>query len=66
MDKNSQDKVIRAGFRIIRKDDYPQPRIKIKINNQGSDWRTLAKFVTKAERDRAFAGLLEDELTISD
>ncbi|CCZ13792.1 MAG TPA: hypothetical protein H9937_04075 [Candidatus Alistipes stercorigallinarum] len=66
MDKNSQDKVIKAGFRIIRKDDYPQPRIKTKINNQGSDWRTLAKFDTKAARDRAFAELMEDELTISD
>lgn len=66
MDKNSQDKVIKAGFRIIRKDDYPQPRIKTKINNQGSDWRTLAKFDTKAARDRAFAELMKDELTISD
>ncbi len=66
MDKNSQDKVIKAGFRIIRKDDYPQPRIKTKSNSQWSDWHTLAKFDTKAARDRAFAEMLEDGFTISD
>ena len=28
MDRKSQDKVLKAGFIIIRKDDYPSPRIK--------------------------------------
>lgn len=28
MDRQSQNKVIDAGFTIIRKDDYPSPRIK--------------------------------------
>ena len=55
-----------AGFRIIRKDDYPQPRIKAKTNEQGSDWRTLEKFETKAARDRAFEEMLKDYMTISD
>lgn len=55
-----------AGFKIIRKDDYPQPRIKIKTNEQGSDWRTLEKFETKAARDRAFEERLKDLMTISD
>ena len=30
MDLNSQNKVLKAGFMIIRKDDYPQPKIKYK------------------------------------
>lgn len=66
MDTKSQTKVMAAGFKIIRKDDYPQPRIKIKTNEQGSDWRTLEKFETKAARDRAFEERLKDLMTISD
>lgn len=66
MDTKSQAKVMAAGFRIIRKDDYPQPRIKTKTNEQGSDWRTLEKFETKAARDRAFEVMLIDYMTISD
>lgn len=65
MDRKSQDKVLKAGFMIIRKDDYPQPRIKVR-GTKGSDYRTLAKFKTKAERDREFDRLLQDEKTISD
>ena len=30
MDLNSQNKVLNAGFMLIRKDDQPQPRIKYK------------------------------------
>ena len=66
MDTKSQTKVIAAGFRIVRKDDYPQPRIKVKRNEQGSDWRTLLKFETKAARDRAFIEILDDPMIISD
>ncbi len=66
MDTKSQIKVMAAGFRIIRKDDYPQPRIKVKRNEQGSDWRTLEKYPTKAARDRAFETMLKDLMTISD
>ena len=65
MDRKSQDKVLKAGFMIIRKDDYPQPRIKVR-GTKGSDYRTYAKFKTKAERDREFDRLLQDEKTISD
>ena len=66
MDRNSTDKVIAAGFRVIRKDDYPQPRIKAKKNTTGSDWCTLEKFETKAARDRAFEEMLKDPMTICD
>ncbi len=65
MDRKSQDKVLKAGFMIIRKDDYPQPRIKVR-GTKGSDYRTYAKFKTKAERDREFDLLLKDEKVISD
>lgn len=30
MNQSSQNKVMSAGFKIIRADDYPSPRIKIK------------------------------------
>lgn len=64
MDTQSQIKVMDAGFRIIRKDDYPQPRIKAKTD--GSEWRTLEKYSTKAARDRAFVEMMKDLMTISD
>lgn len=65
MDRESQNKVLDAGFTIIRKDDYPLPRIKARID-RSKDWKTLNKYTTKAERDRVFKGLLEDKKTISD
>lgn len=65
MDTNSQMKVMAAGFRIIRTDDQPTPRIKVKENGN-YEWRTLEKFETKAARDRMFKELLKDEKTIND
>lgn len=65
MDQNSQLKVINAGFKILRCDDQPSPRIKVK-DGQSNEWRTLEKFPTKAERDRQFKMLLIDENTIQD
>lgn len=61
----NQNKLVNAGFQIIRKDDYPSPRIKFCTGRNGS-WKTYKKFETKAERDRAFALLLKDEKIISD
>lgn len=65
MDTNSQMKVMAAGFRIIRTDDQPNPRIKVKENGN-YEWRTLEKFETKAARDRRFKELLKDEKVIND
>lgn len=62
---DDQNKLVNAGFQIIRKDDYPSPRIKLCTGGNGS-WKTYKKFETKAERDRAFALLLKDEKIISD
>jgi hypothetical protein len=55
---DDQDKLIKAGFCIIRKDDYPGPRIKMCTGINGG-WKTYKKFETKAERDRTFALLAE-------
>jgi hypothetical protein len=66
MDAKSQLKVIRAGFKIIRTDD--QPSLRIKVKKRGShEWTTLEKnFPSKAARDRRFNELLEDKNVISD
>jgi hypothetical protein len=65
MDANSQQKVIAAGFQIIREDDCPAVRIKVK-NKEHREWATLEKFQSKAARDRRMKELLNDEMIISD
>ena len=65
MRTDDQSKLINAGFYIIRKDDYPSPRIKMCTGINGG-WRTYKKFDTKAERDKSFNRLLKDEKVISD
>lgn len=62
---DDQVKLIKAGFEIVRKDDYPSPRIKMCTGINGG-WRTYKKFETKAERDKAFSLLLKDEKIIAD
>lgn len=56
---------MKAGYRIIRKDDNPEPRIKIATGLNGA-WRTLEKYKSKAERDRMFNMLLTADKTIDD
>lgn len=65
MDTNSQMKVMAAGFRIIRTDYQPTPRIKVKENGN-YEWRTLEKFETKAARDRRYKELMKDQMTVND
>jgi hypothetical protein len=65
MDQSSQVKVINAGFIIIRKDDTPSPRIKVK-NKEHHEWVTLTKYDSKASRDRAFDAALEIDNYIND
>ena len=64
MNTNDQDKVIEAGFMIIRPDDYPNIRIKYRVGNGA--WKTLEKFDTKDARDRRLKELLKNILTIMD
>jgi hypothetical protein len=66
MDATSQQKVIAAGFTIIRADDYPNTRIKCKKQDSRKDWITLEKFETKAARDRRMAELLKSPTVIMD
>ena len=40
---DDQNKLVNAGFQIIRKDDYPSPRIKFCTGRNGS-WKTYKKF----------------------
>jgi hypothetical protein len=65
MDATSQQKVIAAGFTIIRADNQPNPRIKVK-DAQHREWATLDKFETKAARDRQMAELLKSPHVITD
>lgn len=65
MDTQSQQKVIRAGFMIIRPDDTPNIRIKYKGATLQS-WTTLEKFETKSARDKRFQELLKDQNVIAD
>lgn len=58
MDARSQLKVIRAGFTIIRQDDYPAIRIKYKDADH-EDWVTYNNYPTKSARDKVFNELRE-------
>ena len=64
MTTRDQDKVIAAGFTIIRTDDFPNIRIKYRVGNGA--WKTLEKFECKAARDRRLKELLKNILTIED
>lgn len=66
MNLRDQKKVIKAGFIIVRSDDQPSPRIKVK-DGKSSEWRTLGKpFPTKAARDRELNQLLKLATVIQD
>ena len=64
MTTRDQDKIMAAGFIIIRPDDYPNIRIKYRVGNGA--WKTLEKFECKAARDRRLKELLKNILTIMD
>lgn len=67
MDATNLQKVMDAGFTVIRPDDHPNIRIKFKDKDQ-REWKTLyGNFPTKAERDRKLTELLRgSRLTIQD
>ena len=65
MTDKSQQKVIAAGFTILRSDDQPSARIKYKDKSH-YHWKTLEAFETKAARDRRMTLLLENSLIIED
>jgi hypothetical protein len=65
MNAKDQHKLIMAGYILIRPDDQPSPRIKVK-DSQSIEWRTMKKFDTKADRNREMKRLLELNLVIQD
>lgn len=65
MGTKDQQKLLSAGFTIIRADDQPAIRIKYKKADQ-TEWKTLLNFSTKAARDREMQKMLESNLVIND
>ena len=65
MNSSSQRKIIKAGFMIIRKDDYPQARIKF-LDKETYSWKTHKKYATKSSRDKDFDDMLKDLKIIED
>lgn len=65
MNIKSTSKVIAAGFRIIRCEDFPTVRIKERTGRSHA-WCTLESFTTKAARDRRFKELLQEPKIIED
>lgn len=66
MNSTDQKKLIIAGYTLIRKDDTPAPRIKIR-SAISFEWQTLEKdFASKAARDRRMEALLQSSTTLED
>ena len=66
MNTKDQIKLLKAGYLILRKDDTPTIRIKVKKYNT-NEWQTFEKdFKTKAMRDRRMQELLQSDTTLED
>jgi hypothetical protein len=68
MNATNQQKLVNAGFTIIRKEDHVPGQLRIKVKGSGShEWKTLEKgFPTKAAVDRRMNELLNDPKTVED
>lgn len=65
MTLDGHNKVIAAGFTLIRKRDVPEPGIWYKDAHTG-EWSKMAQYKTKAARDRQFKELLKNEHIVED
>ena len=65
MDNKSQFKVIRQGFKIIRKEETPRPRIMMKDKHNPA-WIVWFNCTSVDERNRIWENLLVSEFTITD
>lgn len=65
MDNISQFKVIRAGFRIIRKEEVPRPRIIVRDKNNPA-WAVWFNCTSVDERNRIWDTLIVNEYIIAD
>lgn len=61
--QDNNEKLKAAGFRILRADDYPTPRIKEWVGD--SRWVTVCKHPTKAARDRQLQEMLKNPKIIT-
>lgn len=68
MDATNQQKLLNAGFTIIRKEDHIPGKIRIKFKDATNrEWKTLQDgFASKAELERRMKFLLSDSKTLED
>lgn len=67
MTLDGHNKLIAAGFKIIRKRDFPKPEIWYKdVLTGGGGWHKVKQFPSKAARDRKFKELLQDSYIVED
>jgi len=63
MEKISVEKLLKAGYIFLRKDDYGgsmKNEPKIKYSDTFGVWRTFQRFASKAARDRRLNELLQE------
>ncbi|MGL4518428.1 MAG: hypothetical protein ACRCUJ_01650 [Phocaeicola sp.] len=65
MTRSDQNKLLRAGFEIIRKSDYPGVCIKSR-KDEKSDFTIKRSFTTKTERDMVAKQMLSCDNIIED
>ena len=65
---DNNHKLVEAEFTILRRDDYPSPRIKVWTpSGLDGSWKTYEKdFASKAARDRRIDELKQDPKIIID
>lgn len=68
MDATNQQKIIAAGFKIIRPEAHVQGQLRIKSKGPGGhEWKTLEKgFESKAALERRMKELLKDPMIVQD
>lgn len=63
MHKLDRQKLLDAGYTILRSADIPTPRINVTETSCGA-WKCWKKFDTKAQRDRVVQRILNNESKI--
>lgn len=66
MTQNGRNKLLMEGWIIIRKDDTEGKEPGIKQYNENGGWEVIARFPTKAARDRAFKQKINEVCVIED
>ncbi|MDR1883710.1 MAG: hypothetical protein LBR26_13140 [Prevotella sp.] len=64
MEKNSVEKLLKAGYVFLRADDggwNKERKYRIRYSDCFGTWKVLEKFPTKAARDRRIKELMEED-----